>query len=1163
MDAGAHIPSYLLCEQLAAQGRVADLFPPDERGARILLKSAGAIVVTQVSSSRFTAGSGDGLLRVVARPDAVPLAKGGFDLVLALAVDKRPTTDDLEAQIRTIRELLRPSGIAAIAVQNPNAADSGARTGTSQPDLLDLERTLRRHFPHVSIFAQQPLHGAVLSPIGRRAATEAPLLDDRLLPDGGELPTHFVALCSPRYHKLIDAIITRLPFNELAEQIRARIDKLEGTVAVVREESEARSRRVAAITAELEQTRIKLVNAEEGMREVGGLRSRVAEGERQLARRDQLLSEAERAREDQRLAAAALDEQLHEAHREARRLERRIADVERERDLALKEREDAERERLSSVDDNHRARADVKAKQRELDDAMEQLAGAETELETLRVEAARQRRDLIGARERVRQLELTIGELESLQTDTSSLEAELQRIRGHAATERERLESRADEEHRDLLEAIAAREEAVRQCRALEVQLQENTAALSETRDKLDNAERELSGYGDRASSAEAERSGALRRIEELEQKVTALKEQRAAANAELDELRRRSLEAEEVAVDLGRVSQDREAEIERQSHALTVLGERAEAAEKLAAELEETGEELRAALAEAEASLLEQDAEFARSRSAADQVALLERNLEEITTSSAARIAELEQALAAATGEARELSEQLERTRGQEAQQRAEIERLRPNAGSAESARQRAIAAEARVAELESIETELRAQISEGAARLADSKVARAELAARLEESERQAEALREQREERGRQLEELRGRLGDAETQVTETATGERTLRDTLEERDARLSTLVQENEELKGLLAEADLRAADAVVSVDRQREEEHAAVRERLKTAEAKLAEVEGSESELRNQLEEAEDRLGALDAERQELDSALAETRARMQRAEIEVARLTDVERELRAHLGDTKGRARRADSRVAELESECETLRHHYEETIKRVAQLESDFQTAMEALAESEEDQQDKSTNAIDRIHAMKTEIRRLRVENEAELLRVREDLEAELRTVNAQLEARQGEIWELTEEVVRLRALTAATAAAGERDGDEDGIRRTLAEQESRIDQLAEERTQLKEQCEQLARSLERRKKNIKILAELFKRERRERLESEPPPPETGWDGAQPRSLITMELNIKQLLAEAGADVSDDLDLLEEEEPSRTDPGSGTDAPTDGESD
>ncbi|MBW2278195.1 MAG: hypothetical protein JRF63_11925, partial [Deltaproteobacteria bacterium] len=486
MDAGAHIPSYLLCEQLAGQGRVADLFPPDERGSRILAKSAQAVVVVQAVASRFMATSSEELTRVLSHTSSIPLAKGVFDLVLSLAVDRRPTTAELESLVRSIRELLRPSGIAAIAVPNPNALDVDVQGASRQPDLLDFERSLRRHFPHVSIFAQQPLHGAVLSPLGRRTSSDAPFLDDRLLPDGGELPTHFVALCSPRYHKLVDAIITRLPFKELAEQVRDKVDKLEGTVNIVRQESEARARRVAALTSELEQNRIKLVHAEETNRELGGLRTQISELERQLARRDQLLTEAERSRDDQNLAASALEEQLHEARREVRQLERRAADLKREHELSLKEREDAEQERLGSVEEIHHARAEVKAKQRELDDILEQLAGSETELEALRVEAARQRRELVSSRERVRQLELTVSELESLQTDTSTLEGELQRIRDHAAVEREKLEGRADDEHSQLLEAISAREEAVRKGRATEVGLQETAAALTETQAKLD-----------------------------------------------------------------------------------------------------------------------------------------------------------------------------------------------------------------------------------------------------------------------------------------------------------------------------------------------------------------------------------------------------------------------------------------------------------------------------------------------------------------------------------------------------------------------------------------------------------------------------------------------------------------------------------------------------
>lgn len=1057
MDAGAHIPTYLLCEQLAGQGQVADLFPPDERGSRILAETARSVVVLQPSAARFSAAESSSIVRLVSRPDAVPLAKGIFDLVLSLSVDRSRTAADLEVLVRSVRELLKPSGIAAIAVPNPSAGDVDVQGASRQPDLLDFERSLRRHFPHVSLFAQQPLHGAVLSPLGRRAATDAPILDDRLLSEGGELPTHFVALCSPRYHKPVDATIARLPFRELAERVRTTIDKLEGTVSVVREESETRARRVASLTAELEETRAELVHTREDNRELASLRNRISELERQLIRREQLLTEAERIREDQILASATSDDQLHDARRELRRLERQVSDVQRERDLALKEREDAEQERLGSTEEIHRARTDVKAKQREVDDALEQLAGAESELDALRKEAARQRRELVSARERARQLELAITELESLQTDSSALESELQRIREHAGAERDKLESRAEDEHRQLLEAISAREQAVRQSRAVDVQLQEAEAARAEARVQLERIEQQLADKED-----------------------------------ELEQLRRQSLEAEEVAKDLGRMTQEREADLERTSHEVTVLAERAEQAEQRALSLEETNEELRGALAEAEAGLLEQDAEYEQLRTTSKQVKLLENNLDQISSTAEARIAELEAALETSTAEAERLGAEFETAREQAERRGTEIERLRPNASSAESARQRAVAAEARVAELESMETELRAQLAEGE---------------------------------------------GD--------------MREQLQAAAERIESLEAQTEELRGQLAEAELRAADLVGS-DSERDAVLNDLRERLKDTEARAAEIAGSETELRDQLTDSEERLALAEAEKEEIEAKLTERAARTQRAEIEVARLTDVERELRAHLGDTKGRTQRAEVRTAELESETAALRSHFEEAVKRVAQLESDFQAAMDALAETEGGKTLEAPTAAERIRAMKAEIRRLRAENETELLKVREDLEAELRTVNTQLEARQGEIWELTEEVVRLRALAAASAASAERTGDDDGIRRNLAEQEARIDELTEEREALKGQCEQLSRSLELRKKNIKILAELFKRERQQRLESEPPPPGDGSEGPeQPRSLVTKELNIKQLLAEAGGDPSDDIDLFDDE----TDGGDSTD--------
>jgi chromosome segregation ATPase len=921
MDTGAHIPTYLLCEDLAKEGHVADLFPHDERGSRVLVGAAEQLVVVQSSQSAFDTEPASGLAQVLARPEALPLAKGAYDLVLVTSVSGLNAPDELEVLVRAARSLLRPAGVVAVAVKNPGAEGLSSPGGSRPPDLLDFERAMRRHFPHVTLYAQQPLHGAVLSPLGRRAGSAAPILDDRLLPEGGEVSTHFVALCSPRYHKLDDATIARLPFRDLAEQVRDRVDKLEGTLAVLREESDSRGRQIDSLAAELEQSRSRIAEADEQQRSADGLRARINELDRTIARRDKLLAEAEQARQEAESSADKIEEQLHEARREQRQAERRAADAEREQELARADREEAEKERLDRVDELHRARAEVKSKQRELDDALEQLAGLESELDSLRKEAARGRRDLVTARERARQLELAVTELEGIKTDTSAQEAELQRIREHAAAEREQLERRADEEHRQLLEAIAAREEAIRGARATEIEAQESQASITADKSR-----------------------------------------------------------AESIADDLGRQVREREAELERQAHAVAMLTNRAEEAERKAAAIEEVDTELRTALAKAEATIGERDQE-----------------LDAAARSNTAAVEELRSQLESAHAEVERLNAEGERLSD-------EIERLRPNASSADSARRRALAAEARIAELESDE-----------------------------------------------------------------------------QQSDAR------------------------------------HAEVLARLKLDEERIAELEATEAELRNEIKASAERT---------------------QQAEIKTAQLAEVERELRAHLGDTKGRKQDAEKRAAELEGETAELRREIEEETQRREQMETDFSKAMAALAESEEDEEVDERHAEERIRAMKSELRRLRAENETELLRVREDLETELRQINTELEARQGEIWELTEEVVRLRAQAAASAASPTAEGSDETFQRTLAEQESRIAALTEEREVLKQLCEQRTRSLEVRKKNLKILAELFKRERRERVISEPPAPAAGWGEEQPRvSLVTTDLDIGKLITEAGGDIDDDL--------------------------
>jgi hypothetical protein len=186
-----------------------------------------------------------------------------------------------------------------------------------------------------------------------------------------------------------------------------------------------------------------------------------------------------------------------------------------------------------------------------------------------------------------------------------------------------------------------------------------------------------------------------------------------------------------------------------------------------------------------------------------------------------------------------------------------------------------------------------------------------------------------------------------------------------------------------------------------------------------------------------------------------------------------------------------------------------------------------------MEALAGSEEDSTSQQRSAVERIRELKAENRRLKQENDGELLRVREDLETELRSVSRQLEARDQEIWELREEVIRLRAQNAASAAATEPRGEVAGIHRTLFEQENIIAELREECERLRFECEKRQRSLDLRKKNLRILASLLRQERdaRKRIDSEPPAPP-----AAPQGLVAdRELDIARMIDEAVDDFED----------------------------
>lgn len=911
MDSSYHVPPYLLCEKLADGAAVVDLFPPDEDGSRFLARSTRFMFVVQRTLSDHSAEASKGITRLLATPLDLPLARGSFDLVMALFRPK--DRQSLEEVIRSSRTLVNPSGVVAVMIPNRDSAlQDPSRHSEDLPDFLEFERGLRRHFPHVTLYAQLPLYGAVLSPLGRRQSSEGPLLDDRLVPEGGETPTHFLALCSLRYRKMDDTTIAQLPFQVMSDRFRQRIERLEGAVTVIRKESDSRGQEIDGLRSKLEENARQLEIAEAEAREKAGLSAELAAVRDKLAHRERLLAEME---ESQKKHAEELNEKIssyHEATREIRKLEQQLADSERVKDLSRRDREESEADRQNLLTQLHDLQNELKGKQRDLDDKVEQVAGVEAELAALHKEASKQRRELLSNREQVRKLTLQIQDIENSRGNNSDLENELDRFRGHAAAERERLEKRADEEHRLLLEAIAEKEAARREAQAMEVRLKE--VELSST-------------------SAEA-------RIQQLKDQLGRLSTGSRDTEKKKEELSEELRQLQRANEQLGIMVQEKSDELERQAHVVELLTARTRDAES--------------------------------------------RNIE-----------------------------------------------LLERAGALEDA---------------------------------------------LAEAERKASYLK--------------------------TRTGN--LEDNQRSMDAKLESALQSAGELQGLADAREIEYAKAqshashleaqLLTLESELEEEV----ERSTTLEEKLAAAI-------NRIEDLNHRVGALQPD------ASASKNARQ--------------------------RAMTAEAAVSDLENVTEHMREELLDARTQVRRLEEDLSNAMAALASKEEGTESLLHDSSERIRVMKAEMLRMKEESEAELMKVTEDMELELRHANSMLEARHGELWELREEVVRLRAQGAASIAAAQRDGRNVNLQKHLDEQEDLIQRLKDERNELRSNLEKQERSLDVRKKNLKILAALLRKERATgQYQGEPPDLDSIPPDDPGGSLDTRKLDIKSLIEEAGGIISDE---------------------------
>ncbi len=478
MEIGTHIPAYLFCEQFVQSQSVLDIFPMDEQGTRLLAKTASSVVVVNGSASYNIPSDDNELERIVASPNDLPFARESFGLVFFFAMGEHAHQENLDKFLRSARSIVSQGGLIALVVPNRDAKSFDKRSDPKLPSFFDFERALRRHFPHVTIFAERPLHGATLTPLGRRAASNAPLLDDRLLPSEGEMPSHFFALCSPRYRKVDDTIIVQMPYGRFIDRISERLDQFRGKMTVARSESDMRAAEIERLEIRVREMADQVEMVEICKKEKSITLSRLSDLERQIEMRDKLLAESEQAYEGQMSRLAEVEQQLHDSQRKTRQNMQETAELSQKLSRVTKEAEDAEKELERTLTGQRSARVEAKAKQRELDDVREEMAGTEADLAVMREESTRLRRETLSARERSTRLELEIKGIEDRQVEAASLKAELDRVRTLAASERERLERRVEENHARLLEEMKARSEIEQRAKEYK-KLAENAEAIT------------------------------------------------------------------------------------------------------------------------------------------------------------------------------------------------------------------------------------------------------------------------------------------------------------------------------------------------------------------------------------------------------------------------------------------------------------------------------------------------------------------------------------------------------------------------------------------------------------------------------------------------------------------------------------------------------------
>jgi SAM-dependent methyltransferase len=742
----------------------------------------------------------------------IPAGDATVDMVVCIEAYGTLEPDDRRQLLREAYRVLRPGGLFAAWIRHPPGPDDGV-------DFWTLEEELSAVYERTYMLAQMPWRGFSLAPVlEAEAAGTAPklTLDEGLLQ---ELPeaSHYLAVAFRQRPpaKLVERLTAEcllVPVPEPAPEPLPIMVTLEARAEL------------DGLREELGQARVREATLTQ---QIASLQAEVREADAQAHELEQSV--------DRQLQAARDESQRHQAR--ARALEQ---------DLGRR----------------------VQALQTEVAQARKRARALEEGLEE-RVAMLREQAEQAGARARVLEEQVAQVRDEDLPRQLDALRQQLERSQAayeDTEAEREELQTQLRTRSTDLtvltatvkdLEQSLARMSERVEARARELESQAN--ARAELQQRYDGLSEERDGLTHQMEVAIAEREGA--------------RQLSARVEAELEQLRRRHGEQQEVlaakAQEASRLAGEQQALRERLQHQEAMLDQTRSRAEELSAT---------AAAGHEQGRMM---AEVARDRD----------HLREELTKRAAEIDRLEERLWAAR-------EELQKERLDAVRQAAELERLREQgerAREAEQARSREVeqlSKELRTLEVEHAEslgllrsrdeeaTRLRRDLVAMSSESADLASLRTDLQARSREladrdqqlqqaraREQDAMALAKRRElqlaEAGVELERLR-RASDESEGLTAGLRGELDVRSLeAEQLAASVAGLQRQLDELR-----AERRKAEAAAEQLQRRIEleasEHEALRRRLRTREQELEEMvstnESSGAELyrlRRELEAAQ------------------------------------------------------------------------------------------------------------------------------------------------------------------------------------------------------------------------------------------------------------------------------------------------------------------